>query len=327
MAKGVTHFLKDLFRIEKKPRKGLYPWEWASMAYLVLTSAAMLFAWTDLANPQSMLQGRVRMLATTLLLWGVYRMVPCRATVFIRALAQMIMLSWWYPDTYELNRLLPNLDHVFAGLEQQLFGCQPALLFSQYMGGAVWSELFCMGYFLYYPMIGLTAIYYFGWRYKEFHRATFVILASFFIYYVVFILVPVVGPTFYYKAIGLKDATAGVFPAVGHYFNFHQDCLTMPGWDHGVFYNLVETAKQAGERPTAAFPSSHVGISTVCMLLVLHARNYKLLWVLAPIYVLLCCATVYIQAHYLVDAIAGFISAVVLYFCLMAATRQMKSYN
>lgn len=316
--------MKDLFRLEKKPRKGLYPWEWASLAYLVLTSLAMFFTWTDLANPQSMLQGRVRMLATTLLLWAVYRMVPCRFTIFIRALAQLIMLSWWYPDTYELNRLLPNLDHVFASLEQQLFGCQPALLFSEYVKGPVVSELLCMGYFLYYPMIGLTVIYYFAFRYNEFHRATFIVLASFFIYYIVFILVPVTGPTFYYKAIGIKDAAAGVFPAVGHYFNYHQDCLTMPGWDRGVFYNLVEAAKQAGERPTAAFPSSHVGVSTICMLLVLHARNYKMLWILMPIYLLLCMATVYIQAHYLVDAIAGFISAVIIYSGLLAATRRMQ---
>ena len=37
----------------------------------------------------------------------------------------------------------------------------------------------------------------------------------------------------------------------------------------------------------------------------------KLCYFLAPFYVLLCCATVYIQAHYLVDVIAGWISAVV----------------
>ena len=28
---------------------------------------------------------------------------------------------------------------------------------------------------------------------------------------------------------------------------------------------------------------------------------------LLPFYLLLCCATVYIQAHYLIDALAGFV--------------------
>lgn len=32
-----------------------------------------------------------------------------------------------------------------------------------------------------------------------------------------------------------------------------------------------------------------------------------------PFYIFLCLATVYIQAHYLIDAIAGLISAVIIY--------------
>ena len=67
-----------------------------------------------------------------------------------------------------------------------------------------------------------------------------------------------------------------------------------------------------GERPTAAFPSSHVGISTIVMIMA-YRVNKKLCYFLASFYVLLCCATVYIQAHYLVDVIAGWISAVCIY--------------
>ncbi|NDV67281.1 hypothetical protein D0T60_18910, partial [Bacteroides sp. 224] len=33
-------------------------------------------------------------------------------------------------------------------------------------------------------------------------------------------------------------------------------------YDRGFFYNLVKTSQQVGERPTAAFPSSHVGAGT-----------------------------------------------------------------
>ena len=87
---------------------------------------------------------------------------------------------------------------------------------------------------------------------------------------------------------------------------------------------LVENAKEAGERPTAAFPSSHVGVSTICMLLAWHSRNRKLLFTMLPFYIFLCMATVYIQAHYLIDAIAGWISAVVIYFMLMAVSKNMK---
>ncbi len=59
------------------------------------------------------------------------------------------------------------------------------------------------------------------------------------------------------------------------------------------------------------------------MLLLWHDRNYKLLAILAPFYLLLCCATVYIQAHYLIDAIAGFITAVILFAILLRISRKM----
>ena len=121
---------KDLFKIEKKPQKGLFAVEWVIMGYLVLTTLLMLFTWVKLQNPESMLWGRFRVVAITAAMWLIYRMVPCRLTRFIRIVAQMALLSWWYPDTYEFNRMFPNLDHLVAGFEQQLFGCQPALLFA-----------------------------------------------------------------------------------------------------------------------------------------------------------------------------------------------------
>ena len=187
----------------------------------------------------------------------------------------MALLAWWYPDTYEINRMFPNLDHIFAGWEQDLFGCQPALLFAKALPWAVVSELMSMGYFMYYPMIALVSFYYFFCRYYEAERAAFVMLTSFFIYYLIYIYVPVAGPTFYFDAVGISEITKGIFPALGDYFNTHTNCLPTPGYTDGIFYQLVEDAKNAGERPTAAFPSSHVGVSTICMLLVRHAGNRK----------------------------------------------------
>ena len=147
-----------------------------------------------------------------------------------------------------------------------------------------------MGYAAYYPMIALTVFYYFIWRYKEFERVSFILLASFFIYYVVFIFVPVAGPTFYYKAVGLKTITSGVFPNINDYFNLHKDCLPSPGFTNGFFYNLVEDAKAAGERPTAAFPSSHVGISTICIVFSMAYTKLQITYGACPIlfFPLLC---------------------------------------
>lgn len=298
------------------------PLEWVAMGYLALTFIIMLFTFTNLVNPESMIWGRVRFIVITAALWAVYRMIPCRITLLARVIAQMALLAWWYPDTYELNRMFPNLDHHFALWDQQLFGCQPSLLFSKTFHWAVFSELMSMGYFMYYPMIAFTAFYYYFMRYKEFERCSFVVLASFFIYYVMYVFIPVAGPTFYFDAVGVDDILKGVFPALGDYFNTHTQCLPTPGYTDGFFYDLVEQAKDAGERPTAAFPSSHVGVSTVCMLLLWHAKPKR--WVcyaMLFIYVCLCMATVYIQAHYLVDALAGLVTGTVLYIILMWASR------
>ena len=319
--------IKDYFKIDKNPKKGLMTLEWVMLGYMAITIITMLFTYTKLVNPEAMLWGRLRVLVMTIALWAVYRMIPCRITKMVRIIAQMALLAWWYPDTYEINRMFPNLDHIFAGWEQNLFGCQPALLFAKALPWAVVSELMSMGYFMYYPMIALVSFYYFFCRYYEAERAAFVMLSSFFIYYLIYIYVPVVGPTFYFDAVGISEITKGIFPALGDYFNTHTNCLPTPGYTDGIFYQLVEDAKNAGERPTAAFPSSHVGVSTICMLLVWHTGNRKMLYVMLPFYIFLCLATVYIQAHYLIDAIAGLISAVVIYFVLMAVSKGMIEHH
>ena len=316
--------LKDLFAIEKKPLGGLMVFEKVAIAYAALTTLLVLFLYTRMSDPSAILMARVRFLAMTLALWGVYRLVPCRLMLGIRGVVQLALLGLWYPETYDFNRLFPNLDYLFAQWEQQLFGCQPALLFSQVLPSHVASELFDMGYGSYYFMIAVTAMFYFAFRYREFERATFVILASFFVYYLIYIFLPVVGPTFYYHAVGLKTIAEGVFPNVHDYFLTHTASLPSPGYTDGVFYQFVEDAKAAGERPTAAFPSSHVGVSTICMLLAWHSGNRRLFFVYLPFYIFLCCATVYIQAHYLIDAIAGLITGVGFYFLMMWLSRGME---
>ena len=304
---------KDLFKIEKKPQKGLFAVEWVIMGYLVLTTLLMLLTWVKLQNPESMLWGRFRVVAITAAMWMIYRMVPCRLTRFIRIVAQMALLSWWYPDTYEFNRMFPNLDHLVAGFEQQLFGCQPALLFAQKCPNIIFSELMNLGYTSYFPLIAAVTLFFFLFRYEQFMKATFIILSSFFIYYVIFIFLPVAGPQYYFPAVGLDKIAAGVFPNLHDYFQTMREAMDTPGDPTAPFYQMVVDAHRAGERPTAAFPSSHVGVSTILMFLAWQTKNRRFFWILMPFYVLLCLSTVYIYAHYAIDVIGGWLSALLLF--------------
>lgn len=303
-------------------KKGLLAVEWIAMGYLLLTLLMMAVLWDKLVSPEQMIKGRITFVLVTLAAWGVYWLKPCRLTMFLRIAVQMVFLSWWYPDTYELNRILSNLDHMFAGCEQAVFGCQPALLFAQKVPWGWFSELMCMGYISYFPMMTILLIYYFFYRYNEFLKAAFVLLGAFFIFYVIFIFLPVTGPQFYYLAVGPEKIAAGVFPNLGDWFLTHSERMAVPGWTDGFFYHLLEMAHNAGERPTAAFPSSHVGITTVVMLLAHHAHCRKLVLGMLPFYILMCLSTVYILAHYAIDALTGLFTGVVLYFVLIRLSKR-----
>lgn len=309
-------FLIRLVAHDSHPTRGLLAVEWAMMLYLLFTLALMACLWPRIQQPAPMLIGRLAMVIGVLLAWIIYQWKPCRITHLARILLQLGLLSWWYPDTYEINKLLPNYDPYFAAADQWLFGCQPALLFSQWMPQHWWSELMHLGYASYYPLMVAVSLYYFCCRYERFARATFVLLASFFVYYVIFDVVPVTGPQYYYLAAGTDQIGAGVFPEIGQWFINHTESLPIPGWSDGFCYHLVAAAHAAGERPTAAFPSSHVGVTTILMLLAWKSGSRKLLWSVTPFYILMCMATVYIQAHYAIDVIGGWVSGVIFYFAL-----------
>ncbi len=301
----------DLFK-RVETRKGLFAVEKVTLIYTLLTSILILFLFQRMDHPWHMLIDRAMITGMTFLLMFLYRLAPCKFSAFVRIAIQMSLLSYWYPDTYEFNRFFPNLDHIFATTEQFMFGGQPAIWFCHALPYKWVSEAFNLGYFSYYPMILLVTMFYFVYRFDLFEKLSFVLVTSFFIYYLIYIFVPVAGPQYYFPAIGLDNVAKGIFPAVGDYFNHHQELLPGPGFDQGYFYNLVEGSQQVGERPTAAFPSSHVGISTILMIMAWRGSRKFFLFLL-PFYVLLCGATVYIQAHYLIDAIVGFISAFLLY--------------
>ena len=292
--------------------KGLFAVERISLIYNAITTILIVLLYSRMDHPGMMLVERAGIVVITFALIYLYQKYPCRLSAFVRMAVQMSFLVYWYPDTFEFNRLFPNLDHLFASAEQTLFACQPALEFMNLCPSIWFSEPFNMGYFFYYPMIAIVVIYYFIFRFEWFEKVSFVMVTSFFIYYLIYIFVPVAGPQFYFPAIGMDNVMMENFLSIGDYFNHNDVLLPGPNFDQGLFYELVEASQEVGERPTAAFPSSHVGISTISMIMAWRV-NKKLCYGLAPFYVLLCGATVYIQAHYLIDVFAGLISAVCIY--------------
>lgn len=315
---GLTALIKQLTSksAEIKPAKWLLPAEIGMMLYGIFTLLLIIFTYTSQPDAEALIWWRVRVMLLTVALWVVYRLWTCRLMHLARISLLLVTLGWWYPDTYLLNCHFDNLDHIFAQWDQSLFGFQPALVWSKAFPSPVVSELMAMGYSLYFLMFVSLIFYVFFKRYNDFQKVTYIIITAFFVYYVVFDLLPVAGPQYYYKAVGTDAIAQGYFPAIGSYFSTNMECLPLPGWEDGLFHNLVQASHDAGERPTAAFPSSHVGISTVTMLMALRLKEWKYLLIWAVPYVFLCMGTVYLLPHYAVDAIAGFFTAIAVYFAL-----------
>ena len=297
-------------------RWGFMAPELATFIYALVTILVILFTWTSIDNPSELLWTRMQFLSGTIALWVVFWLWPCKAVLLARIAYLLLMLGSWYPDTFSINRFFHSYDHVVAGWEQSLFGFQPALVFAEQFSNAVVSELMYMGYFSYYLFfVGTVAVVFFK-DFKQTERVTYMIFSAFYICYVIFLVFHVAGPQYYYPAVGMENIAHGNFQDVELYFKEHSEAITSPGWTKGLFYNLVQWAHRTGECPTAAFPSSHVAIAVLVMLMVGKMQMWRWLLILAVPFIFLCLSTVYIYAHYAVDAIAGAVFAVLLFFLL-----------
>lgn len=208
----------------------------------------------------------------------------------INAVLVYALMGFLYKETATFNSLiLPKIDIYLSNLDQKLFGYQPSLLFSEKLNTHFWNEIFYFGYFCYY----LFPLIIFGVLYKnipnKIEEFGFILISSFLVYYLIFICIPAVGPQFY--------------------FPFPENHIE----SKGIFGNAIKYIQKNGEAPTAAFPSSHVGISWIMVFWLF--KNYRnLVKFFLPFVILLMFSTVYIKAHYFVDAIAGLITAPIIFF-------------
>lgn len=210
---------------------------------------------------------------------------------FVHLFYPILLLTYFYGETAQFNQLIfaENLDPIFYNLEELVFGFQPSLEFSIRFPQKWFSELLNFGYFSYYILTFGVSFTFFILRSAQVEKVIFIIITSFFIYYLVFLIFPVVGPQYYFRS-PLSDAA-----------------------DSGIFSRAVKLVQYYGEYPTGAFPSSHVGM--VVIFLYLSFKNISwLFWIIMPLFALILMATVYIKAHYAIDVIAGLLSAPIVYY-------------
>lgn len=202
----------------------------------------------------------------------------------------LLLLAYFFKETAYLNHLFCHhyLDGWLASTEEKIFGYLPSVVFSKNFPETWFSELMNFGYFSYYFMtIGIALIFFFKYP-EETERVIFILLTSFFIYYLFYIFFPTEGPVYFLQA-PLNDQVHS-----------------------GIFSNLVNLADRIGDGRTGAFPSSHVGMAVIYVILTFR-RFPRLFWVITFLAVLICFATVYIKAHYFLDALSGLLTAPLIY--------------
>jgi len=268
------------------------PVEIATLAYIFITTVYLVVFFDRLDTPVIYFGVRIGVTSLILLLAWLHNAGRNPVVAFIRYFFPFALLSYWYPETYYIGEFIfPNMDHRLYAVEQALFGFQPSLEFSKLFPWAWFSELMYFGYFSYYFIFFGTALWCYIKDMELANRAVFMFVVSFYLYYIVFIVFPAAGPH--------------LFPAL-----FPSPINRAP--DGYIFCKIMRFIQGMGERPTGAFPSSHVSISfTVVIFIYLHCR--KLLKYALPLFVILVFATVYIKAHYAIDAIGGLVSVAVSY--------------
>jgi membrane-associated phospholipid phosphatase len=274
----------------RKILKIVYPTDLITLAYILITGIFIILSGFKLTDINTHLSIRIGFVLIITLLIYLDFYFPNRVIRFLRIFYPLALLGYFYPEIDYLNNVFfNNMDPQVANLEITIFGGHPSVWFSEYFPWKWFNELMNFSYFSYYFLIFLVAYWVYKKNPEKFPFVMFIICMSFYIYYFIFILFPVAGPQFY---------------------------LTPPDNqlpDAYLFREAIKFVHSIGERPAAAFPSSHVGI--MCILLYLSykfARNL-LKW-LIPISILLILSTVYIKAHYVIDVIGGFLTVPVIYW-------------
>jgi len=264
--------------------------DYATILYALSTAIWIMVFFKDIDDPGFKLLFRVFIIGFIILLFNIKIPGFEKLLFFIKISYSSVLLVYWYGETAALNYVLFSpFDSILYQIDQQLFAYQPSIEFSQKYSAPLFSEIMYLGYFSYYVLNAISILLYFFYDKKQTTRVVFIIIFSFFVYYWFFILFPSVGPQ-YYLDLGLRSVPAGL-----------------------LFQEKIKYLLDLGEEPTGAFPSSHVGMALIFMILIYRISS-KYFWVMVPVCIVLTFATVYIKAHYFIDIIGGIISGLIIYW-------------
>ncbi|MCX6913586.1 MAG: hypothetical protein NT167_11150, partial [Verrucomicrobia bacterium] len=229
--------------------------DYATQAYIAVVALLILCFHNDTVSGWPWLLGAnaAWMVLVHLLVQAYARHPSSRLLNFFRHFYPVILYTPFYVETGLLNRMFfkDYLDPTIAQWEQQLWGCQPSVLFMHKLPWLALSEVFYAAYFSYYAIIVGIGIALFVRSRQQFFHYVSVVSFVFYVCYLIYIVLPVIGtPVFFHDAGGYELPPAIQQLAVTD---------TYPASvQSGIFFRLMSWLYRVFEPPGAAFPSSHV---------------------------------------------------------------------
>ncbi len=255
------------------------------LIYLIISTVLLVFSSDSSAQLSTFLWVRLSIVLSVIAL--IYTAKKNNNPLFslLRLSYPLILSGYFYSETVFYNNLFfNNIDPFLVKIETAIFGMQPSLEFSAYFSNKLFSELMYFAYFFFYVLILSFTLYMFIKKRNHFKKVTFQLIFTSYMFYLIFCFIPSAGPQFYFTYPENQLPKAFFFDHVMHFI------------------------QRVAEQPTGAFPSSHVGISLIVLILSkkITPEFYSKVW---PLVLILILSTVYIKAHYAIDIIAGLIIA------------------
>ncbi len=228
-----------------------------------------------------------------------------RLLTFLRHFYPILLYTGFYRETGMLNQMLITgyLDAHLLRFESRLFGFQPGLELMERFPSRAVAEVLYAAYFSYYLMIAGVGLALLVRDQRQFAHYISVVSFVFYLCYLTYAFMPVIGPRILCREIVDVPLPPDVVPATPP--------ATPPSVQASIFFQLMAWIYEHFETPGAAFPSSHVAVA-ICTLYFSFLYLRPIRWAHLVMVVLLCASTVYGRYHYVLDVVAGVITAGVL---------------
>ncbi len=262
-----------------------------TLLYLLINILIISFGWNHVLEPKTLLIQFCAITILVLALIEVDHFFRFKLLSFIRDFYPIFLLGFFFESTSNINKIIFSdyLDPFFQKIDYFLFGYQPALVWGKLWDNYFWQEFFHFSYFSYYLMILCIPLYFYITNKKAFQEVLFSTLFVFYLCFLIYCFLPVVG---------------------ARYFDGMKELTTL--YRYGPFTHIMAFVYKHSPHMGGAFPSSHVAVAFSLTFSSFSISKY-LGWSLIVVSILLSISTVFCHYHYLIDAICGFLFAVLVY--------------